>query len=313
VTLPRELDKLPRMETPIDLHEMLGPIAFKYCDDRGLDILRNLRLKVTPPLYFNDPFEFTPHVVCSSPNRKFKDFFGDKKEQRKLYDQQRRLGYQGTMREFRRELRNRRPELISQGTPRIPEANRALQEKMPSHYSREHGVMCLSKRSDSLLMWGHYSRAHTGFVVGLDLQWKPFNAANKGMRDVKYVRERPEWDTVTPLEGMEANRALEKIIFSKNEDWAYERELRQLFELKCLLKETGEKGDSYYLEMPAHVVKCVILGLRTPKELENGVRMILCDEKLAHVSLWKAGLHESQFALNFQCLKPGLRCSEQDA
>jgi hypothetical protein len=301
------------METPIDLHEVLGPIAFKYCDERGLDIIRNLRLKVTPPLYFNDPFEFTPHVVCSSPNRKFKDFFGDKREQRKLYDQQRSLGYQGTMREFRRELRKMRPELISQGAPRIPEANRALQEKMLSHYSGEHGVVCLSKRSDSLLMWGHYSRAHTGFVVGLDLQWKPFNAANKGMREVEYVRERPKWDTITPLEGMEANRALEKIIFSKNEDWAYEGELRQLFELKCLLKETGKNENSYYLEMPTHVVKCAILGLRTPAELENEVRSILSEEKLSHVSLWKAALHESQFALNFHCIKQGLSGSAREA
>jgi hypothetical protein len=35
---------------------------FKYCDQRGIDILQSLRLKVTPPIRFNDPFEFMPKV-----------------------------------------------------------------------------------------------------------------------------------------------------------------------------------------------------------------------------------------------------------
>src|SRR5947209_7189839 len=35
---------------------------FKYCDQRGIDILQSLRLKVTPPIEFNDPFEFIPRV-----------------------------------------------------------------------------------------------------------------------------------------------------------------------------------------------------------------------------------------------------------
>ena len=35
---------------------------YKYCDQRGIDILQSLRLKVTPPIQFNDPFEFMPKV-----------------------------------------------------------------------------------------------------------------------------------------------------------------------------------------------------------------------------------------------------------
>jgi hypothetical protein len=36
---------------------------FEDCDQRGIDILQSLRLKVTPPIRFNDPFEFMPKVA----------------------------------------------------------------------------------------------------------------------------------------------------------------------------------------------------------------------------------------------------------
>jgi len=34
--------------------------VFKYCDARGVSILQDLELKITPPNEFNDPFEFRP-------------------------------------------------------------------------------------------------------------------------------------------------------------------------------------------------------------------------------------------------------------
>jgi hypothetical protein len=41
---------------------------FKYCNETGVLILKNLQLKVTPPNEFNDPFEFSP--VVRNPNPK---------------------------------------------------------------------------------------------------------------------------------------------------------------------------------------------------------------------------------------------------
>src|SRR5262245_58704781 len=39
-----------------------SPYLYKYCDTRGIDILQSLHLKVTPPIEFNDPFEFMPRL-----------------------------------------------------------------------------------------------------------------------------------------------------------------------------------------------------------------------------------------------------------
>lgn len=37
--------------------------VYKFCGKYGLEILRTLELKVTPPNQFNDPFEFTSKDV----------------------------------------------------------------------------------------------------------------------------------------------------------------------------------------------------------------------------------------------------------
>src|SRR5229473_2980703 len=43
--------------------------VYKFGGAHGLTILHTLQLKITPPNEFNDPFEFTPKMVCSDPVR----------------------------------------------------------------------------------------------------------------------------------------------------------------------------------------------------------------------------------------------------
>src|SRR5271169_2550932 len=42
-------------------------ILYKYVDEFGLKILEDLRLKITPPNEFNDPFEITPNTKRARP------------------------------------------------------------------------------------------------------------------------------------------------------------------------------------------------------------------------------------------------------
>src|SRR4051794_23662244 len=44
----------------------VGPLRlFKYCCAERLDVLRNNRIRFTPPSEFNDPFEIVPHVALA--------------------------------------------------------------------------------------------------------------------------------------------------------------------------------------------------------------------------------------------------------
>jgi len=275
-------------------------VVFKYCDARGVSILQNLELKVTPPNQFNDPFEFRPRVTCSSANRRFKHLLRDKNELRRIFLQQRSAGFKGDFREFKKQLRKVRPTIVQQLVPRMPEVNTELQETYPERVSTEHGVLCMSARRDSIVMWGHYCDKHRGMVIGFDRSWKMFGSV-KGLREVEYVRERVLWDTSWAPGGLKETRFLNQLIFTKNDEWKYERELRQLFTLRGLPNRTLDDGSQgYFLPIPAQIVVSVSLGMRCSKALENAVRSTLKHSHLRHVRLDRARPHEADFALTFE-------------
>jgi hypothetical protein len=81
------------------------------------------------------------------------------------------------------------------------------------------GVFCLSKRSDSVLMWSHYAGSHTGFVMGFLVTTDPslfFTPIN-----VKYKRDYPSHSFIR--DGATATR---DAIGTKSLDWTYEEEVR---------------------------------------------------------------------------------------
>lgn len=92
------------------------------------------------------------------------------------------------------------------------------------------GVLSLSSNKDNLLMWSHYCRNHTGFVLQFEPVWF---GLRKNLEDriivleelvaleVMYSIERPV------LNGLEDNSLkLDKLLLTKSSDWAYESEFR---------------------------------------------------------------------------------------
>jgi hypothetical protein len=60
---------------------------FKYCDGRGIDIFCSLRLNVSPPNQFNDPFEFLPKVDFSMDATHVKKWLTDSKVLQSAWEQ----------------------------------------------------------------------------------------------------------------------------------------------------------------------------------------------------------------------------------
>src|SRR4051794_13568633 len=84
----------------------LPPELFKYCDERGLDILQNVRLKVSRPNAFNDPFEFSPRIVGAPKMSKARKQVKDKRMMEGLYKEAKAKGiFLGGFRDFRAEYK----------------------------------------------------------------------------------------------------------------------------------------------------------------------------------------------------------------
>lgn len=276
-------------------------IVYKYCNAHGIDILRNLHLKVTPPNQFNDPFEFTPRMTSSDPRGFAKRILKNKDNLRTIYRHFSQAGhFTGNFREFRRQSVRDRDKMIKGLETCVPAAVESVQKSHLDRISQTYGVLCLSKRPDSILMWGHYCEKQEGIVIGFD-STSPIFDKEKGLREVQYVKERVFFDANWKPASVELSRYEDQIIFSKNKDWAYEEELRQFFILSQMDKKPLRYGSSgYFLSFPPEALVRVILGTRCSMQLASEISSILKNGPLSHARIGRAVLHETDFALRIE-------------
>jgi hypothetical protein len=270
-------------------------LVYKYCNTHGVDILQNLELKITPPNQFNDPFELTPHIICSNPSDLATSW--RQRHLMPLYMRQKELGrFNGSYSEFQKFIDLHHGNWLDS---RVEVAFKNVQKNLLDYQSKENGILCMSKRRDSILMWGHYCEMHRGLVIGFDSSYKLFHNL-PFLFPVNYVTKRPKmaanWDTSDP----EIQEAIYQTMSSKSKDWIYEQELRQFFKLSKLKKKPlKNKTVGYFQPISTDAIATVSLGVRCSKKLENKVRSLLKTPHFSHVKLNRAVLHESEFALKF--------------
>ena len=201
-------------------------------------------------------------MICSNPSRRIRRLFKDKGDVRNWYLEQKREGFGGNFREFRKQLKRATPTLVEQLTPKLPEVSIEAQNEYLDHISNTYGLLCLSERADSILMWGHYGDKYRGLVIGFDASHTVFKGP-KGLRPVKYVRERVLLDASWKQGGLAEKAFTDAIIFSKNLDWRYEQELRQFFLLAGLSRrDLGNGTVGLFFPNPSQAIRSVTLGPR---------------------------------------------------
>src|ERR1051325_2912021 len=170
-----------------EFNRMTGPkIAYKYSSERGLSIIEDLEVKITPPNQFNDPFEFTPHLICSNPGARAVRMLRNKGTLRAIYEMKKAEGFlHGSFQDYQMRVKARGPEFVNELKDLIPVASAWTQNGFLDEISSTEGVLCLSSRNESILMWGHYSDSHKGVVIG-------FDGSNPVFGDIKPVNRSEE-------------------------------------------------------------------------------------------------------------------------
>jgi Protein of unknown function (DUF2971) len=136
------------------------------------------------------------------------------------------------------------------------------------------GLCCLSEVSDSLLMWGHYTESHRGYVLGFDSE-SPFFSQRRSeedefgfLRRVEYTAERPNVVLSDTSSG--------EWFQTKAKSWEYEREWRLL----RVLSEADSRIDQApfpicLFDFPQASVQQVIIGIRSSPVLVSEVRSLI--------------------------------------
>jgi hypothetical protein len=159
------------------------------------------------------------------------------------------------------------------------------------------GICCLSRNPLNLLMWAHYAKDHTGFVIEFAISTIGSKETtilqcleNLVPSSVNYVNEKPV------IKNMEKDAdgigAFKKQFFSKGKDWKYEEEERVIDHIR---------GPGFHAYNRKQILKSVIAGMRMNNDdfatLKKAVETV--NQKLGiNVTLHKAEPLKGKFALH---------------
>jgi Protein of unknown function (DUF2971) len=258
---------------------------YKYFSKARVAFLQDRLVRFTPPAAFNDPFELSP-VVDSA--------FKKPKKTGKVA-----TGFSSTIQQLQSTL-YRQGKVLADNLVN----SRALVQSLTSD---KFGVLSLSKRRDSLLMWAHYASQHEGFIIEFESTHPWFSQkefvpgyGNVGfLRKVKYSPERPKIHAKgTAQFGFSKGARPEDIFFAKSRQWAYENEWRIVMLLARATKII--EGATHLFEVPSAAISAVILGARIAPSDQEKIVSHLSNTQLAHVSLIRASLNPRRFILDFR-------------
>jgi hypothetical protein len=276
---------------------------YKYCDARGKDILLRLRLKITPPNRFNDPFEFAPRMTPGLPRREARRLVKTKQQQRARFATMTRMGqFNGSFKDFKKLLRTHQGRLVQGVMDGYPGVAAKFREESLDIVSRDQGLLCLSAVRDNILMWSHYGRSHTGLVIGLDGGHALLSSNEPKLVEVEYREERVEMGYFATPRSRELEEQIKSLIRRKSPQWSYEREWRQLrFLQQCETEEDVSSSGpvNHFFPIEPGLIRQVIIGCRAPETLIGEIAEIKTFSRFAHVQFLQARMHETDFALEF--------------
>jgi hypothetical protein len=141
------------------------------------------------------------------------------------------------------------------------------------------GVLSLTSKPDSVLMWSHYANSHKGFCLEFDTSAEPFASARK----VQYRETRHSFDVDARPEETATN-----FLLAKHKDWEYEDEWRLI----------AEKGREKY-QYPPYVLTGVIFGSAISYADKLKVKEWIGKGR-SHPRCYLASLAQTEFALNIK-------------
>ena len=114
--------------------------VYKYCDARGTDILLKLRLKITPPNRFNDPFEFAPRIKPTVARQEARRLVKARQSERELFERMTAEGqFAGSFKRFKKLTRSNREKLVQAVMTGYPHVAKDFRKDNLDMVSREFG------------------------------------------------------------------------------------------------------------------------------------------------------------------------------
>lgn len=251
---------------------------YKYVSyENGLKILDGT-IRLTQPTAFNDPFELVPEFYYPD------DFQMDELQ-------------------FELHCGNEDFDLTKFDETMVCNDFRA--RNLVRELTTKIGILCLSKQSDSLLMWSHYADEYRGLLIEFDDKHEFFT----GSFEVKYLDVRRK---INLKDFCLAEKPIPiSILCTKSVVWAYEREQR----IVRSLKQSRDIGNDlngniiYILDIPLECIKSITFGERTKLEHQKSIWEKI---KNTNIELRLAALANNDFQFRYDIIKYNVPVTEMN-
>ncbi|MDX2370710.1 MAG: DUF2971 domain-containing protein [Colwellia sp.] len=293
-----------------------------YPPDTGILVLQNQTIRFSPIVEFNDPFEMRNFSQRSFTNEEFgyelyiqmveilenneqlelekasplSKADVDPTDLRKLIEHIKNLDKPI---EYKHELIIDSAVMIAKKV--IRDSPSDFNKKIKRKLSELLGALCVCEVNNSLLMWAHYAKDHTGIVFGLDTNKLP--REHYALQKVNYVKDFPSQDlksTVScylgrPNQEEQGSQRIKEWMFTKSKEWEYEKEWR-------LLSNSSISKDNFLHKYDNQLIKEIYLGCSMPsKQKEHFAK--LAREINKDIIIYETVLSETAYELKFDKYK----------
>jgi Protein of unknown function (DUF2971). len=255
---------------------------FKYLPrERGLRVLTECELMVTPPKWLNDPFECSPVIKCKDPeayaSRRIDEIMGSPE----FFETHRTQFPDLTFEDFQRGLHENRSQLLERLVAGTSGVDSHIQDLAQEIVSKNFGVICFAADGLHQTMWAHYASSHEGLVIEFRSSHQLFSGPS--FFEMEYSDEPAVFDPSNRAERDEARRFL----IRKGLRWSSERESRLLVELSKATIRNVPEGDRYFIPIEPEIIISVTLGLRATNETQDALIELLHAPHFENVGLFK--------------------------
>lgn len=271
-------------------HPLPGTLLYKYYPPETAErVLSTRKIRFSPLIEFNDPFELNTYSVETFSEVDFGHALAN--EIHDVIHTGEEIGGTGPVVELVKRFIQGDIKDISPYDFAM-EVGVAMAKKKfvsaPSPYTRRvherlakvMGAFCVSETFDDLLMWAHYASNHEGFVLGIDpsLVGEAFRAMAPVSYQPTYPTKDDPFEAASSLLGRAKSKedvgakAVQRMFFTKSEAWSYEREWRAIRDSGCDPNGDHKSFDinAQLEEMPPSAFSALYVGCRTSPKIAAG-------------------------------------------
>ena len=296
----------------------MGRILYKYLPPGSKDapvpvVLRTQTFLASDPRDFNDPFEVRPYF-----DQERHDHFVQGHES----FHERALGTKHSLVEGR--------SMVGIPVENVVGFSDTLNRKFRDAIGERFRVLCLSGNPKSPIMWGHYTHTYRGALIGVDIDDPTFA---KGLREegfeILYSEDRSvtklplAFYTMPALErfnisGALANDPMElvengpiTIFFYQYQDmlegayiralttkaigWAYENEVRFIYDLRKDAGRLKQLGKRWLVPIPPSAIRQIVVGDNASIAMVEGIADLHRTGALGQSQLFYTTCHPNRF------------------